>query len=641
MLIFVLPISVMGFTPNDTYFDKQWHLRQIGAPEAWDYYRANANVIVAVLDTGIDITHPDLDGAIWLNQDEVPGNGIDDDNNGYIDDIHGWNFINGNNEVRPNFSTFFSEDGISHGTSVASVVAAEGDNKLGIAGVAFGAKIMPVKVLDELGNGDTQKVAEAVYYAVDNGASVINLSFVGFNSDKDMETAVKRAWEAGVVVVAAAGNTPSEFGGTDLNYYDEFPICIDQYEDDEYVLGVAATDPLDQKGRFSNFGEACVNVSAPGMNIFSARVYNPTVPGYDKFYNEDWSGTSFAAPIVSGVAALIKSANPGLTAYEINEIIVSSGDNIDGMNPDYIGDLGTRVNALAALRLATSYAENGSMIVLGSPAGFSPYVRKIGSQGNVKSTFSAFENFYLGFNARMGDLNADGAPEIVVGAGRGGGPQIRIFDQAGNLTGQFFAYDSGFRGGVEVALGDTNGNGSQEIITAPGPGGGPHILVYNNQGEIRGNFMAADKDYRGGLSIAAGDVNRDGDDEIIVGLVEDGEIYIKIFRRNGDLINSFFIEQKIEGKLLIEAMDLDADVQEEIVIGFREEGQLYLMAFEVQGEVVAEYGPEPADSLFDMQSYFDYLNAETRLLLSTQEGNYLELNYFNNNLFSSFCQSNQ
>ena len=295
-----------------------------------------------------------------------------------------------------------------------------------------------------------------------------------------------------------------------------------------------------------------------------------------------------------------------------------------------MGDLGTRVNALAALKLATKYVENGSMLALGSPARFFPYVRKIGSQGDVVSIFSVFENFYLGFSARTGDLNADGASEVVVGAGRGGGPQVRIFDETGDLTGQFFAYDSGFRGGVELALGDTDGNGSQEIITAPGRGGGPHILVYEDRGEIRGNFMAHDKDFRGGVSIAAGEVNQDGDDEIIVALVENGELYIKIFRRNGELINSFSIEQQVKGKLLIEAMDLDADAQEEIVIGFREGGKLHLMAFDVQGEVVAEYGPEPADSLFDMQSYFDYLNAETMLMICTRQDYVLELKYLDN-----------
>lgn len=626
VIFLFLPISVFAYTPNDTNFSRQWYLSQIDAESAWDIEQGSEEVVIAVIDTSIDLTHPDLDGNIWVNSDEIPGNGIDDDANDYIDDVRGWDYIGNDNDPSPDYGGAFTVDGVSHGTAVASIIAAEGNNRNGIAGVSWRSKIMPLRVLDSTGSGYSEYVAKAIYYAIANGADVINLSFVGFNWSDDMNTAIKRAWEAGIVVVSAAGNTPDYYGGTNLNEYDEYPACVDQYEDDQLVLGIASTDTLDQKSQFSNYGKMCVDISAPGMNMYSARSYNPD-KGFDEFYSDEWSGTSFSAPIVSGVAALIKSLNPGLSAQEINYILIASGDNIDAINPEYVGDLGLRVNARKALEMSQQLAENGSAIVVGSPRGEFPRVYKLGREGELKSDFSAYENYYLGFDAEAGDVSGNGHKEIVIGAGNGGGPQLRIFDDSGGLVGQFFAYDKNFRGGVYVALGDINGDKVKEIITSPGRGGGPHILVYNDHGEIKGNFMAYDPAYRGGVKVASGDIDNDDSDEIITAFYVDGELNVRIFRRSGALVSEF-VRQGARGEIFIDTADIDGQGGEEILFAYQAGGQTIVSAADREGRVVEEASFDSDARLVDVKGFYDYISGKSRLSAISYQSGFYEAKYF-------------
>ncbi|MDD4994905.1 MAG: S8 family serine peptidase [Patescibacteria group bacterium] len=629
IFVFVAVQGAQAFTPNDTDFSRQWYLRQIDAERAWDISTGSPKVIVAVIDTAVDISHPELDGNAWINEDEIPANGIDDDKNDYIDDVNGWNFSDNNGNILPNFSNGYAEEGISHGTAVASIIAAEGNNRNGMAGITWESKIMPLQVLDATGNGFSDNVAKAIYYAIRNGADVINLSFVGFNFSEDMSTAVRRAWEAGVVVVAAAGNTPDESGGSNLDMYDEFPVCIDQYENEIYVLGVAATDTLDQKAKFSNFGKACVDVSAPGMDIWSARVYNSAIADFDTFYDDDWSGTSFAAPIVSGVSALVKSIAPGLSAREINEILVKSGVIIDGINPDFAGGLGTRVDARAALELALEAAKSGSSLVIGAPLGFTPVVRELGSGGEVKDSFAVFpDSFKKGFTAQSGDVNNDGQKEIVVGAGPGGGPQVRIFSETGKLYGQFFAYNSLFRGGVNIAVGNVDSRTvNDEIITAPGPGGGPHILVFNERGEIQGNFMAYTSGFRGGVTVTAGDIDADDTDEIIVGFIDAGVLHIKIFRKSGVLVSNFQAAEKITGPIFVATQNLDTGEEEEILVTYKTDGNIYIKSFDRNGAFLRSANWATQANQFDLKAFYDYIVGEVRIAIAEIYNNKINLRF--------------
>ncbi|MEL7036640.1 MAG: S8 family serine peptidase [Cyanobacteria bacterium J06592_8] len=283
----------------DTYHPN-WGLNTIHAPEVWSQGYTGEGVVVAVLDTGVDYTHPDLNDRIWRNIDEIENNGIDDDGNGYVDDIVGWDFYY--NDADP-------MDFHDHGTHVAGIIAAEG-NEFGVTGVAPNAQIMPVQVMDEMGYSTPSTVASGIYYAVANGADVINMSlgFSDFYYDlTPLQQAVQFAADNGVVVVSAAGNE-----------YWSSPIHPAQYATD-WGIAVGASDSYNFVANFSNdAGWTPLDyVVAPGVDVYSTTSYN----GYQSL-----QGTSMAAPHVSGVAALILSANPNLTPPEVEQILTETAN---------------------------------------------------------------------------------------------------------------------------------------------------------------------------------------------------------------------------------------------------------------------------------------------------------------------------
>jgi subtilisin family serine protease len=305
-------------TPNDPYFYKQWALNNtekanIDAIKAWNITKGNKNIIIAVIDTGVDYNHKDLINNIWINTNEIPGNGIDDDDNGFIDDYRGWDFSNyTNNPLDTN----------SHGTHCAGIIGAKGNNNIGISGICLDVQIMPLKC----GSYFLYNTHEAIKYAADNGAKIINCSFGATTYSKVMNDAVQYARSKGVLVIAAAGN--------DNNNTSHYPSDYDG------VISVAATDNNDKKATFSNYGDN-INVSAPGEYIYS------TIPnnGYD--YK---SGTSMACPMVSGLAGLILSNEPNITELELSTRIKDYTDNIDKLNPKYKNKLGSgRINVYRSL----------------------------------------------------------------------------------------------------------------------------------------------------------------------------------------------------------------------------------------------------------------------------------------------------
>jgi len=345
-------------TPNDTFWYKQWYLRQIHAPEAWSVTTGSHAVIVAMIDGGIDITHPDLAENIWTNTKEIPGDGVDNDSDELIDDVHGWNFVTNSPDVRPVFKEKQFEDAWSHGTVTASLLGAQGNNNIGIAGVAWNVQIMPLVVLGADGEGKIVNLSKAIRYAVSHGANIINLSLVGYEYDESLDRLIQNAVKAGVVVVAATGNDEQK-AGLNIDDIPVYPACYDGTSN--MVLGVSGTDTLDQKAPFANYGKHCTDVSAPAQELFAARPSYPhnadratsTVPGYiDRV-----TGTSLAVPLVSGVAALIKSVRPEWTPEQIIRRIMETSDPIeDNLKPEEKGGLGSgRLNAGRALAgLATS-----------------------------------------------------------------------------------------------------------------------------------------------------------------------------------------------------------------------------------------------------------------------------------------------
>jgi subtilisin family serine protease len=286
-----------ALVPDDTYWSSQWGPAKIKVPSAWDVTMGDAGIVIAVVDSGIDIGHEDLSDNLWVNTAEWSGTaGADDDGNGYVDDLVGWSFVNGgSNDI---------SDAYGHGTHVAGIAAAEGNNRRGIAGVCWDCRLMTLRVLDSSGNGTYSDVAEAVVYAVNNGARIINLSLGGEPYSQQLEDAVEFAYDHNVLVVAAAGN----YGESVL-----YPAAYDS------TFAVAASGQDDRHASYSNDGPQ-VDVSAPGSSIYSTCTSN-------RYCTK--TGTSMATPHVSGLAGLIWSKHYTYTVPMVTQLIVATAVDID------------------------------------------------------------------------------------------------------------------------------------------------------------------------------------------------------------------------------------------------------------------------------------------------------------------------
>lgn len=331
-----------AFVPNDPEWPAQWGPSRIGAPVAWDVTTGTSDVVVAVLDTGVRLGHPDLAQNLWTNPGEIPGNGVDDDANGKVDDFWGWHFFHEWAWHGTEYDFVAKEDNQvhdenGHGTHVAGITGARMNNGVGIAGVAGGSRVMPVKVLDQDGYGWYSDMAQGIVYAVDSGAEVINLSVGGSVDSSTLRLAVDYARDRAVLIVAAAGNTEDNHTAV------LFPAA---YED---VLAVTATDQDDARAGFSNHGPE-VDVAGPGVHVYS------TWYTYDYFIK---SGTSMAAPHVSGLAALMWSARPELTAAQVTRIITSTAADVNSdTHPGWDEYLGWgRIDAGRALSRTTHTGE--------------------------------------------------------------------------------------------------------------------------------------------------------------------------------------------------------------------------------------------------------------------------------------------
>jgi len=316
--------DLSGNIPNDEMFYKQWYLKnsgsvdpssgggyaKIGADikmiEGWNIETGSEDVIVAILDSGIKDDHPDLRDRIWYNKNEIPNNGIDDDNNGYIDDVRGWDFAY--DDKRP-------DDGFGHGTNIATVIAANINNAIGFAGIDGKCKVMNCKNLNNDNSGEYSWWSESIKYAVDNGARIINMSEGGDDYSKVLKTAVEYAIDKGVLITAAMMNK-----GDDRDYY---PASY------KGVFAVGATDTDDKRCRkFSWGGGSCwgshISVVAPGNKIYGLDYEN------DQNYEVYWSGTSQSTAVVSGIASLLIAQNSTRTNEDLKRIIKNTSKDLVG-----------------------------------------------------------------------------------------------------------------------------------------------------------------------------------------------------------------------------------------------------------------------------------------------------------------------
>ncbi len=328
-------LTASSKTANDAEFSYLYGLNNTGqtggdsdadidAPEAWGVTTGGAETVVAVIDSGVDISHPELKNNVWTNTDEVPNNRIDDDKNGYVDDVNGWDFVN-------NDASVFDSGDDPHGTHVAGTIAAEGNNNVGVVGVHWWAQIMPLKFLGPDGSGSTSNAIKALDYAVANGAKISNNSYGGVGGySLSFSLALKKADTAGHLFVAAAGNGGADGIGDDNDTTPSYPASYDVPN----VVSVAATDNKDALAGFSNYGATSVDLAAPGVAIRST-LPNSTYGTY--------SGTSMATPHVAGVAALIKSKGPTLDDAGIKAKLLGSADKKP--NPTGKEATGGRLNA--------------------------------------------------------------------------------------------------------------------------------------------------------------------------------------------------------------------------------------------------------------------------------------------------------
>jgi subtilisin family serine protease len=331
------------------YLD-QWWLERIDAPGAWALTQGSPEVVVAVIDSGLDWAHPELAGAIWTNPREIPANGLDDDGNGFIDDLHGWDFVDYDND------SLHGSPLEPHGTAVAALIAGAADGK-GTTGVAPGVKLMDLRVLDRRGEGRWADAFKAIEYAIANGAAIVNMSFSSPYSEEDeawfnrhLEPLLERARKQGLILVASAGNEAGKVG---------WPARS------PHVIAVSATTKADEAASYSNFGPE-VEFAAPGGSLSweqlkaalaRARSLEDVLPVVGDLLITPWpgeyygwfAGTSASAPIVSGAIALLRSLKPDLSLEQVREILKATATDLGEPGKDERFGFGL-INAAAAVR---------------------------------------------------------------------------------------------------------------------------------------------------------------------------------------------------------------------------------------------------------------------------------------------------
>lgn len=391
----------LAATPNDTSFASQWGLHNTGqdggvvdadvdAPEAWDIHTGSSLPLVAVLDTGVDTNHLDLAANLWTNPGEIPGNGVDDDSNGFVDDVRGWNFVADTNEP-------FDDNG--HGTHCAGIIAAGGNNGRGVSGICWQASLMPLKFMNAAGNGTSADAAEALAYATAMGVHITSNSWTSNEYSAAIENAIQASNTAGILFVAAAGNE-----GVSLDVVPTYPA---QYPTAN-ILAVAATTRRDGLALFSNYSATHVDLAAPGETILS------TLPGNS--YGER-NGTSMAAPVVTGICALMKSYRPVLTHQQIRDLVLASVDPVAELSGKVA--TGGRVNAHTAVSACNDIlvTPTGGLTVSGTAGGpFTPssIVFTLTNHRSTATSWNAAANrAWINLSSTSGTLSAGSSVSVT------------------------------------------------------------------------------------------------------------------------------------------------------------------------------------------------------------------------------------
>ena len=513
LILMLAATPVFAKTPNDPYTRGSWFFDIINAYEAWDLQTSARDVVVAVIDGPMDTNHPELEDNLWSNPKERK-DGVDNDGNGKTDDVIGWDFIHHDGDPSPEMEGARDTLAFHHASTVAGIIGAQGNNKTAVAGVAWDIKIMPLQVLGEDGSGLVDHVIDAIEYAIEQKVDIINLSFVGDDYDHEFYTVVKQAYASGILVVAASGNDGDGKGAGNLNFQRRYPVCLDSDEQVPFLLGVASTDKRDEPSIFTNYGSGCIDISAPGSGITSLSVHDPS-NGFPSQILTGVSGTSIAAPFVSGVAALIKQRHPDMSPGQIIDVIKRSADDIEENSDLARGSMGAgRINAQAALKLAAQ------------------------------------------------DRGGHGAEFVVMFDG-GQWTNVRHFSHEYKKITQFIT-PVPFADIITLEIIDINRDGVQEVVYAYASDSGTRLVAYSLQGYKIFESDISDEVVRT-VGLAGADVLRNGDGGIVVGFPADGQFKVVEYKADGDIFHWF------------NGGALESDL-ESVAISFSDTGFIYGLA---------------------------------------------------------------
>lgn len=596
-------IPHLAYNPNDPQRTSQWHLTRVRAYEAWDIIRADttAYAIISIVDTGVYWMHPDLAANMWINvpedlngngtMDSGDFNGIDDDGNGYIDDVIGWDMGQNDNDPRELTPT--------HGTHVAGCASEVTDNNLNGAGLGFSVRLMAVKGANA--SGQLTAVYQGMSWAADNGAHIINCSWGSPTFSQTNQNLVTGLWNAGVVIISAAGNN--------ANNQRFYPAAYNN------VVAVAATTSSDHKADFSSYG-TWVDVSAPGQGIYATWGQNSMT------YLD---GTSMASPITCGLAGLLRAAHPAWSNEDIVNTIIASADTIDYLNPQYAGQLGSgRINAVAALgagsipniqitqiTLAVTQGDGDSIINPGETFSMVLYVHNQWADAiNVNVQVSGQNFTLIDSTASFGDIPHNGdannqsdpfsltAPlniipdslplNVIVTA------DSTYLDTLSVMV-PVLLYQAGFpRSFTEIdcspLLFDVDRDGSGEIVVGnSGPGNDCYIFMIESDGsDSPGWPQSVAGEIVSGPAVA--DIDNDGTNEVVA-ITKDGRFYV--WRANGALMPGFPVYKGgtfFSGPLLA---DIDGNNDLEIIAGSFTDFRVYAI-----GHTGADHAGWPTAPIF-------------------------------------------
>lgn len=523
--------------PNDTDYKSLYGIPLTGTNLAWNVSTGNPDFVIAVIDSGVDYTHPDLAANIWTNLGEIPDNGVDDDGNGYVDDVHGYNFSNNTGDPL---------DVDPHGTHVAGTIGAVGNNGDGVTGINWNVKIM---ALNFLGTGpDSGALSGAIAslnYAVTMGAKVSNNSWGSDGGGRS--AAFTAARDAGHIFVSSAGN--GGFDGVGDNN-DQNPLRMPSNYSTQFdnVIAVAAIDNNNQLGSFSNYGVRTVTLAAPGVQILS------TVPGggYDTY-----DGTSMATPHVAGAIALYWGANPTLTYQQVIDKLKSSVD----VYPNLIGKVATggRLNVANMF----DYVPTIPPVVVPAPVG-SDVVRVLAPGGTTELALTPHPGYMGGVTIASGDVTGDGVADAVTAASFGG--HVKVFDGAtGAELRSFYAF-AGYRGPIDLAVGDVNGDGIGDIIVAANLNG--HIKVFDGRTGAMTFSQFVYAGYAGAIKVSVADTNGDGVSELITAAEGGLGVHVKTFAAGTQTLRDSFLATPpgFWKDFSLSAFDMDGDEVAELLV---------------------------------------------------------------------------